>query len=255
MIDPNALASSGVGVQLGVTGFLRHAPSPNSRWILGGSLIGTGYGNEIHNTATASVSLTYEHSYERWRWSLGPHASATWRKDDADQRIAGLRFGVSYRMTPRSSLGLTALHEERSYPNQAYKDGPFTQLTFNLAHQIDPSLVMRAGISIEQGTPAAAHLQHEGYSLTASLSKTWQGGLMTALAVDLGKRDFIGNYPLTTTPRRDEFARLSISLQHPRVEIRGFTPRLTCSHTINQSNVAFYDYDATECQATLSTEF
>jgi hypothetical protein len=65
----------------------------------------------------------------------------------------------------------------------------------------------------------------------------------------------VEDYPLTSSPRDDDFYKISIGVQHSRIDIQGFTPRLSCSRTVNQSNVAFYDYNATECQATISRNF
>ena len=74
-------------------------------------------------------------------------------------------------------------------------------------------------------------------------------------ASNTGIRDFEGNYPLTTSPRDDDYGRLNFGVQHAKFTYRGFAPRLNCSHTINRSNVAFYDYNATDCQVGLSRDF
>jgi tetratricopeptide (TPR) repeat protein len=255
VIDPNSKAESGVGLQLGLSGYARFSPSPLSRWTVAGSLSGTGYKNEYHNTATAAVSLTYERGFPNGRWSFGPYASYTWREDDADLSVLGLRLGANYRLSSQVSLSTLANHEYRRFPHQAYKDGTYDKLSLSLAYQSDPSLVLRGTLNAEQSRPNASHLQYDGYSLGASLSKVWEGGLTTTLALDGGQRAFVGVYPLTTSPRHDDFASISFSIQNSRFNLKGLAPRLTCSYTANRSNVAFYDYDATECMMTLSTKF
>ncbi|MBT4871989.1 MAG: DUF560 domain-containing protein, partial [Marinovum sp.] len=72
---------------------------------------------------------------------------------------------------------------------------------------------------------------------------------------ELGQHDFVGNYPLTNSPRADDFSRLNATLQHARVEFFGYRPSLSCFHHINRSNVVFYDYKVTECRITVSRNF
>ena len=255
VIDPSSQADSGVGFQLGVSGYARFAQSQQSRWTLTASLFGTGYEDIIHNTATATLGLSYDRAFQNGRWSLAPYTRLTWREGDADQHVTGLRFATSYRVEPRTSLSFAATHEYRDFPNQSYRNGHFDQIVVGLAHQFDPSVVVRGTLSVEQDRPYAAHLQYDGFALGVSLSRTWDGGLATTFSLNAGERSYVGVYPLTTTPRSDDFTKFSVDLFNPRLNVGNFTPRLFCSHTVNTSNVAFYDYDTTECQAVLSTEF
>jgi tetratricopeptide (TPR) repeat protein len=255
VIDPESQAASGIGLQLGLSGYARITPSKTSRWTLAGSLVATGYEVDVHNAATGAVSLTYDRSYEGGRWSLMPHASMTWREDDADQQITGLQFASSHRLATRTWFSVVANHDYRRYPDQTYKNGPYNKLSLGLAYQIDPSLVLRATLNTEQSRPDALHLQYDGAWLAVFVSKTWEGGLATTVSLESGTRDFVGIYPLTTSPRDDRFTTVSVTVQNPRINLRGFTPRLTCSYTANASNVVFYDYNAAECQAALTTEF
>lgn len=255
VIDPDSKADSGIGIQLGLSGYARFSSTDQSNWLVSASLVGTGYDAEIHNTATAAASLTYGRGFENERWSIGPYTSFTWREDDADRTIYGLQAGLDLRLTPQTSFSFRANHEYRSYPNQSYNDGTFDKLSFSLAYQLDPTFVLRGTINAEQSRPDALHQQYDGYSIGASLSKVWNGGTATTLSLDAGQRAFVGNYPLTTAPRDDDFASVSFTVQNPRIDLNGFTPQLTCSYIANRSNVAFYDYDTRECRATLSTRF
>ena len=256
VIDAEAQEDAGVGVQIGVSGFARMSPDDQSRWTLLGSIIGTGYEAEIHNNVVSSVSLSYGRGYENGRWSLGPYLSHTWREDDADQNIIGLQFGINHRLGEQTSLAVIANQEYQQFPNQSYKDGPNTRLAFTLGYQFDPSLAVRGTVKLEVSRPEALHLQFDGYSFGASLSKAWEGGLSATLSLDAGRRDYVGIYPLTSSPRGDDYASVAFSVQNSQFRLmERFTPRLTCSHTVNRSNVAFFDYNTTECQAALTTEF
>ena len=73
--------------------------------------------------------------------------------------------------------------------------------------------------------------------------------------LEYGLRDFRGTQPFTALTREDDYIRVGVAAQHARFNYAGFAPRLNCAHTINRSNVAFFDYTATECQIALSREF
>ena len=255
VIDPNAQAASGVGIGLGASGYFRHLMTPQSRLVLNWGLSGIRYDDSSYNSATGIVSVSYEQITDKGRWLLTPYTRYTWREDDAGGRANGLRFSLDQRVSNENRIGFSLSHEYRSYPEESYRDGGFTSARINLHHQINPSLSLNGGVGIERSTPNAAHLRYGAYKLFGGLSKAWKGGLHTSFGIEAGRRDFVGIYPLTTSPRDDAFYGLKFSTHNTRINYAGFTPRLSCFYVNNRSNVAFYDYTATECQMTLSRNF
>lgn len=80
-------------------------------------------------------------------------------------------------------------------------------------------------------------------------------GARTDLGLRLGHRGYSGVFPLDAQPRADDYIALSFGVQNSQINLGGFTPNLNCSYTRNRSNIAFYDYEATECTARLTREF
>jgi|AntRauTorckE5430_2_1112549.scaffolds.fasta_scaffold03328_4 tetratricopeptide (TPR) repeat protein len=255
VIDPNSQAESGVGAQLGVSGYFRHLTSPTSRIALNWSLSGTKYEEKRYNSAVGNTALSYEQITGSGRWFLSSYYRKTWREDNAGNDARGLRFGLTHRLNDQNQISFSLSHEYRDYAIQDYQDGTFSSASASISHQINPSLSISGGLGFERGSPEADHLQYNSSKLFLGLAKSWEGGLQTSFGFEYGQRDYVGVYPLTTSARYDDFYKISIGVQHSRIDVRGFTPQLSCSHTINQSNVAFFDYDATECQATISKNF
>ena len=202
-----------------------------------------------------NLAVTYEQITQSGSWFVSSYFRQTWREDGADNNSRGLRFGLTHRLNDQNLIGFSFSHEYRDYAVQDYQDGIFTGASLSLSHQINPSLSISGGIGFERSAPEADHLQYDSSKLFAGLSRAWEGGLQTNIGFAYGIRNFAGNYPLTSSARNDDFYEISIGVQHSRIDIQGFTPRLSCSHAINQSNVAFYDFNATECQATISRSF
>ena len=255
VINATSKASSGVGKQMGFSGFARRNLSPTSRATLAYSVEGTRYNDSIYNYVTGTVSLSYEKRLESGHWSISPYLRVMQRKDQADYTALGLRFDTLRRVSSKNHIKLSLGHEARRYPDQTYNDGGYTTAVISAGRQITPAFSTTGGLALERGNPQAAHLQYLGYRIFAGVSKSWAGGLNTGVGLSLGARKFSGDFPLTTTPRSDRFAGINFTVSNARFRIKGFSPRLACSYTVNTSNVAFYDYDTTECQATISKNF
>lgn len=254
-IDPNTKAESGIGMQLGASGFLRYFINSKSRISVNLSLSGTKYEDERYNSAVGNLALSYERLTVFGSWSLTPYYRYIERKDGTDNAAHGLRFSLNHSLSSQAQLSLQIAHEFRDYSTQDYQDGKFSNLGMSLSYQFSPSITLSGGLGLKRSTSKADHLQYLSGKIAMELFKAWENGLQTHLGYEYGRRDFVGIFPLTTSARNDRFSRISFSVQNSRIDVHGFTPNLSCSFTRHRSNVAFYDYGATECQATISRKF
>ncbi|WP_157946878.1 surface lipoprotein assembly modifier [Thalassobius sp. I31.1] len=267
VIDEESQESSGIGAQFGLSGFFRHIPDQNTRYTLNWSASRSQYAETQYNGTAGSLSLTGERFTESGRWFITPYYRRTWKRyaipqengPDAERNegneALGLSFGLFHRISPRNQLHLSFGRERRDYEDQKHQDAFISTATASLTHQFNPDLSLTMGLGLERNRPQLAHLQHDSHRLFGNLTKAWEGGLRTSFGLEIGSRNFVGEYPLQTFARDDEYYKLILGLQHNRINFRGFTPVLNCSHTINRSNVAFFDYNVTECQAAFSRNF
>ncbi len=254
VIDEASRQKSGIGIEVGISGFWRRALDARSRAQLDWSLIHTGYRNSDYNRTVGNVSLNYRYFDGNSRWSLTPYIRQTW-KEAANNSASGLRLRYDRQITDKIGFGLNVSHERRDFPIQPHQNGPFSASSLDVSHQFDASFGVKVGLGIEQSRPEAAHLQYGGMKLFASVAKAWTGGLQTDLSLTLGNRDFVGVFPLMATPRRDKYITIGGSVSKSGFEIFGLTPKLRCSYTRNRSNVNLYDFDKTECGITMVREF
>lgn len=255
VIEPDSQAASGLGIQLGFFGHFRHLVSPTSRISLNWDTSSTRYKEKKYNKSVSNIAALYEKTTHSGGWSFSPYFRGTWREDNADNDARGLRFSQIRRLNDQTYIDISISHEYLNYAVLDYRNGTFTNASANLRHQVNPTLSVNSGFGFERSSPFAEHLQYDGSRLFFGLSKAWNGGLQTSIDFKYDTRDFVGNYPLTIAPRSDNSYQVSISIQHSRIIKYGSTPRLSCFHTIHQSNVAFYDYKITECRATISRNF
>ncbi len=258
VIDPTSQPVSGVGVQVGVSGYFRKVIDAQSRIALKWSLAGTFYEDPALSSVSTEVSLPYERRFPKGGISIAPYYRTSWNQGTLNQQATGLRFSADRRISDQNQLALSLIYEERDFPADAYQNGSFSSETLSFSRQINPSLSYQLGVAFEQSAvfdPTKAHLAYDGGKLFASVSKAWDGGLRTGLGLEAGYRDFIGDYPLTTSPRYDQFYGINATLSHARVQIAGFVPSLRCGYTFNTSNVAFFDFEVVDCTLGITKEF
>jgi hypothetical protein len=255
VIDATSQPKSGIGAGFGISGYFRHVIDSKSRVALNWGLSGVRYENKLFNNTVGNVALSFEQVTRSGNWLVSPYYRRLWRQDKADYNALGLKFGHTRRLNDAVQLSFSLGHESRTYPNRSFQNGGLDVGSVGLKHQITSSFSLQAGFEVERSAAEAAHLQYDAYKLFAGLSKSWQGGLHTSLGLEVGQRRYVGVYPLTSSARDDDFYKIRVGVQHSQIDLKGFTPRLSCTHTINMSNVAFFDYNVTECQATISRNF
>ncbi len=266
-ISEDSKAQSGVGVQLGLSGYFRKTLDRKSRLTFGWSLLGQKYGDKDFDKAMARVSLTYEKNEEWGRWTVTPYLRNDWARRDIDvgsetvsefgvsTRAVGLQFGIQKKLSPRDTLALSVNGEARDYLLADYQSGPLYNLSGSFSRRLRPDLNFSVGLSADRSLPRLEHLKYDGLKATASVGKIWKSGLQTSFGVNVGVREFAGDYIFRDYPRSDDFWGVSVSLFSPKFTIRGLAPRLTCSYTRNRSNIEFFVYDVQECQIALTRNF
>lgn len=255
VINPAARAKPGVALQYGLSGAFRHNVGASGRVVLDWSAIAIAADDPVRDMREATVALSYERLTRQGSWRVAPTARRAERRDGTDHAALGWRIGATRRLNDRDSLIVAAHRETRRYDSQDFQNGAYGTLSAGLTRAISASLQVSGTVTLEYGQAEAAHLAYEGLSVSASVNRAWTGGLVTGFGLEFGARDYVGDYPLTTRPRRDGTTRVSIDLRHSRMDLGGFLPVLTCGHTLNRSNVAFFDYGATDCGISLTRSF
>lgn len=266
-ISEDSRAKSGVGVQLGLSGYFRKTLDRRSRLTFQWAMLGVKYKEDDFDKATARLSATYQKSTDWGRWSVMPYLRKDWARQNVDMgsetvsqfgiktHSTGLQLAVQRKLSPRDSLTVSATGEARDYPVADYQNGPVYNLSTTFSRRVRPDLTYSVGLSADRSLPRLPHLKYDGLKASASVGKIWDSGLQTTIGVNAGMREFYGNYTLRAYPRSDDFWGVSVSLFSPKLTIRGLAPRLTCSYTRNRSNVEFFVYDVRECQLSLTRNF
>lgn len=256
VIDPSSQRVSGIGAQGGLTGSYRFLSNGQSRNTILWNLNGTLYEQSIFNSATASLRFSHETPVNQTTvLGFGLSYRYTWREDSADNRALGLHFSLLNSLSPRDRLRFDIDYEQIEFSNQPYNTGPFAQLDATYIHQHSPSLSYSFETEFSRRETNARHSAYSGAEVSTSIRNEWSGGYIGSISLNAGARAYDGEFPLTGEIRGDRYYGISISVQNRNWTYRGFSPRISCSYIKNFSNIAFYQYDATECNVGINRRF
>lgn len=255
-IDPEAQAQSGIGIRAGLVGVYRWPRVNDRRDILTFRINGTIFEESEFNSVVTSLGFTRQIFIdERTRFDVGTTARHNFRGDDADNTSIGVNAGMTRLLQPNLSLSTVASYEYREFEERDTSDGPFATLRFNLNYQQQPSLAYAFALGVSRRVTEAEQSAFWGADIRLSVSKEWSGGLVTGFSALGGFRNFDGLFPLLGERRSDRFVGISGTIQNRSLSIRGFSPSLTCSYTLTESNVAFFASDVAECVIGLRRRF
>ena len=259
-INESGRESSGIGLYLGT--------SASHRWPLGngqlmkltGSLSGMWYDVESLRHIDGKLSLTYQVDESQTHWSVEPYIRKSWyipssESSSSDVKALGISVNYLRQLSEAYSLGVEGLVEDQSYIEKSYMSGPFRSATFKLEHRANADTLYSLNFGVQGHQPEAEHLAYQGLSLSAGVTKSWGNSFTTGITVGVGKRDYIENYTALTFPRMDQFYSIGMSVQNSKLKLFDTIPRINCTYKRNHSNVAFYDYQTTNCQISLTRNF
>lgn len=256
VIDPASKAKSGIGVEAGISGYVRKNLRGGGRNMLNWGLSGRVYEDSYFNVAAARVGFTHEFlPRESLLIGLGVNARHIWRGDDGDNTVLGGSLTAIQALTPKDRLTVQLSYERQRFLYQPYNTGSYSKLLVHYAHQKTPSLGYHLSAELSSRRPEAAHAQYKGAQLEAGVTKSWVGGAVTGFSVFAGLRDYAGDFPLAGAPREDRIHGISASFRHNKFDVRGFVPEVSCSFYKNGSNIAFYDYTVSECNLAVTKRF
>ena len=255
VIDDDSKAESGVGAQISGSAFYRHQINKTDRIVLSGFVAGNLYANDEFDSLSNRLSINFEKRKSDWYFALGPYFQRNWKNDDSSNSVPGVQFAVGKRINEKWSALFSSLYEYRFYDIQDRNDGGYVSGTASVTRHFGPTLAVSAGLGLERSNPKKEYARYNGVKAVLQASKQWKGGLFTSAKLEGTERFYDNNFPLLGYERRDDVLKVSGTVGHNAISYKGFTPRLTCAYTYNQSNVSLYEYTAAECQVGLTRNF
>ena len=254
-LNPASRASSGVGLSIGGTAWRRW--QWNERWSGVGtaSLDAKFYDSALNTETTAVARFDVIRGGQRGRFSFGPIAELSFSDSDIVRRRWGAELRGAYQLRPRDLVSGALRFDRQTYDQSPFRDGHRMRASVSYQHRLTPTLGLSFGLSQLRETTQRAHLDHHETGVSMGIDKQWKSGLSTGAILAYEQDRYDGIFPGTTTPREDDITSLTFTVQHNKVQIGKYVPRITYTYTRAKSNVALFDYDSHDIGASLSLKF
>lgn len=177
------------------------------------------------------------------------------KKNNSDSTRYGLKLSYEHYLTHNSSMTGKISAERRNYDDLDSLDGLFLRASLSYSGKIAEDYSTRLGIKISRSTPNKEHLRYTGTILFGDLSRNYPKVGTFGIHVSMGGRQYEGLFPALGIARQDYLASIGISFSSPKIRIWKITPKLSCRVEKNQSNVALYDYQSTDCTISFQRKF
>lgn len=244
---------SGVGIQVGLSGFFRYPVSQTNRIVTSLSITSNVFSNSSSNSIIGELSSYLESYKDRTHWSIGPYIRHVWARNE--YQAIGMRYNLGLQSAGGGMVLISGYSEQRKYSLNNSLGGFSTLISVAFDDEISTNMQSRVGIKFGLDLPEANHLEHYNFEIFTQISKKWRNGVRASLGTKFGGKTFFNNYLLLDAPRMDFYYGVNASLSNSSINILGFSPQLSCSYTRNGSNVAFFKYQVSECGISIASEF
>lgn len=266
VISDSGLETSGYGVLLGGNASYRWPLGNGQQVRVKGDVLANWYEIEALRSLTGTVALQYERDGEGSKIEIGPYVRRTWylpveNPDKApDNYAVGISMGYEEQLNAHDKISINLRYEYQNHFAVSslgnYKSGPYRSGSVRINHEVNPSLSVFTSLGLQRyAPPLSGHLTYSGVNLSVGATKLWSPELMTGVTLGVGERAYDGYYPLHGFARQDQFYSLTLSARSTKLKVFDVIPQLSCTYKRNQSNVAFFDYETTNCQIALTQSF
>jgi len=260
IIDESSREASGFGLNAGVGGSYRWALGGGQTLKMTASLSGVWYEIETLRHVDAAVAFSYQKETAKTHWSIGPYVRRSWYApvytgNNSDNIAQGISFSYTHHISPSNEITFDTRFEEQSHLEKTYFSGLFLSSTLKLEHSLNSKTQYTLTFGAQRYEPEAAQMAYQGLSVTAGVNTVWRNSMITGVSVGLGNRNYDANHTSLPFPREDDYYSIGLTAQNNKFEIFGIVPQFGCTYKRNLSNVAFYDYQTTDCKIVLTRNF
>ena len=236
----NPPPTSGVGLRLFAGGEYHHPITDRLRLRLGAGLAHTDYKTRRWDSTSLRLHLGPEVALSpRTRASLLLTTARRWDAGETSYDDPGLRIETAHRLSPRTRLTVDLARRERRYAPVGLRDrnGPRTDGTLGLAHQLTPTLSVNGSLSLGREKPDRPGDHTRTRGLRVGLNRDFGGGWTVGLAGTVSRTTWdVRRSTADRSRRRDTTTDVTVSVLKRDLTLAGFAPRLAVGTTRRASN-------------------
>lgn len=254
LVDRDGRATSGVGLQLGASGFARLPLSSSMPWLVeatgAASLYASGRYDDI--AGTIAVGPEFRRAKVRFRPSIVVGRRYFDRRRLSDQ--AGIALDERRSIGRTTQLSVTASGSYFAYPGRAFLDGLGFGLSVGLEKEITPRLFGLVGLSGSRSD--ARDPAYATTSIGGRMFVSRDAGRFTTF-FGLGYQRLVadGTFSLFQKRRHDDDIDLQLGVSTRFLAIRGLMPSARVVVSRNSSSIPLYDFTRSRLELLLGRQF
>jgi tetratricopeptide (TPR) repeat protein len=256
-VNEDSRQKSGVGLAAGFNAAYSRRMGNDFSFVAGGSGEARIYDDFDFNSYALSQSLEMRYLMSRGHLGLGAVASQNLETDELGLSYFsfGPRASIRFALTPKDTLTLSGVYEWREYTNSDASDGEALLLDANITHAIDSSFNVTLSGGYDDIGATLGWNAYVTWTVGLGFYKELPMGITAQVSGEARLSDFDDVNLFVGTVRKDERYSANLTLTKRDLEIHGFAPSLSYTYTLNQSNIALYDFDSHAVEARLTKSF
>ena len=167
----------------------------------------------------------------------------------------GPRIALNYQLNQRNLLKASILDEFRKYPNSTVLDGNAILLDLAITHAIDSSMNFTTFGGYEKVNAGLPSLAYSSFYGGLNFYKELPLGITLDVNGQVRLSTFDGDDPFALVTRQDHRYVAAATLTKRDLNLLGFAPSVTYTYTLNQSNIALFDFNSHAINFSLTKDF
>ena len=254
-LSPGATEKSGVGYATDATFDYSPGQGPGLRLRTGGDVDAVVYPDHHFNDVSTGLYAGPRYVAGRWEASLLAVGYERWYGDQFYNRGLGVSAPAEYSLTPK--IGVTGALSilQSTFSAASQQSGAAVSGGLGLIAILDTQSQAGVGLSVSHQGAKNSGYAYTASQLSFSYTRDLPGGFTFSASPAFLTIDYDAALAAFGVTRRDDQWRLSTSLLNRRIDLYGFTPRLTYTYTQNHSDISLYSYVRNQFEVGLTRAF
>ncbi|MBO9581764.1 MAG: DUF560 domain-containing protein [Sphingobium sp.] len=254
-LSGDARRNSGVGLALGASMAWTAPVAPGTKIRAGLELQRSQYGKTEFDDMTLSAYAGVSRTFTRWDLSLLPLIQRRWYGDRTYMNAWGGMVSANWYPATRTAISANVTLLRRDYPRSGYQDGFGYDL--GLGWRYTPTTSSLVGLNAGYGHQDAQDKPYAWHSkrVGAFYAREFKGGLTASIAPSFTMIDYEKALDAFGVRREDRQSTAQLTLLYRKIDIHGFTPRLSYTFTHNASNLPLYRFDRSRFELGITSAF
>ena len=193
--------------------------------------------------------------YQRWDVSLLATGFERWYGRSFYNSGAGGSLQATFFATPRLGLTGSIGAQHVTYRPPAGQGGPAISGSAGFFYTLTAASVVSGGVSVSRQDAGQAVYSNTATQLQLGYFRDLPGGVSASIQPSVAEINYDSAQAGFGVARRDRQWQVRATLLDRRIDIAGFTPKLTYVHTDNDSDIGLYRYRRDQAQVGFTRSF